>query len=116
VFGSVQGHDGSFLSTIPMVGAYRLSFKAKPVAANSRVVVSVFRTPVTFLQAQNVLLNSGWNTYNFDFIANDNPATVTDRLAIRFFVQGPSEILVDEVSLVKTDGDPTNTSAFRDDV
>ena len=102
-------------STIPMVGAYRLSFKAKPVAASSRMTASVFREATTFFQ-QNFQLTPGWTTYSYDFTANNNPVVVNDWVAVRFFVQGPSEILIDEVSLIKTDGDPTNTTAFRDEI
>ena len=114
---AMTGVSGQILrqSTIPMVGAYRLSFKAKGIAPGSRMTASVFRTPATFL-VQTFDVAPTWSDYSFNFTANDNPITVSDWVAVRFQVRGPSEVLIDEVSLVKTDGDPTNTTAFRDEI
>ena len=102
-------------SSMPMVGSYRLSFKARAVVPGSSITASVFRSPTTFL-VQNVAIDSTWSDYNLDFTANDNPITVNDWVGVRFLVRGPSEVIIDEVSMVKTDGDPTNTTAFRDEV
>jgi alpha-L-arabinofuranosidase len=102
-------------SSMPMVGTYRLSFKAKAIVPGTRMTTSVFRTPNNFL-VQNHEVTTSWSDYSFEFTANDNPVIVNDWVAVRFNIRGPGEVILDEVSMIKIDGDPTNTSAFRDEV
>lgn len=92
-------------------GTYRISFKAKLIAGTSNINVSVARAAT--ITSQNVPLSSSWNTYNVDFSASEtNP---TGYAVLSFNVAG-STVLLDDVSLVQTNVDPTNTTAFRDPV
>jgi len=93
-------------------GSYRISFKAKKVdGASNPITVSVARA--TTLTSQNVQLSTSWNTYNLDFTAAEtNP---TGYAVLQFNVSAQT-VLLDDVSLVQTNGDPTNTTSFRDPV
>ena len=109
----VSSAFGAFPPDVHLVlnGNYRISFKAKLVSGGSSMNVSVGRS--TTITSQNVTLSPSWNTYNVDFTANEsNP---TGYAVLSFNIAG-STVLLDDVSLVQTNGDPANTTAFRDPV
>lgn len=92
-------------------GTYRISFKAKVLSGSNTINVSLGRgTPIT---NQVVTLSTSWNTYNVNFSASEsNPSGY----AVLTFGIGGSTVLIDDVSLEQTNGDPANTTAFRDPV
>ncbi|HEY3132395.1 MAG TPA: immunoglobulin domain-containing protein [Acidobacteriota bacterium] len=105
---------GSFLQ---LNGNYRLTFKAKGVGGANALNVSFARLSpanTTFVN-QTVSLTGSWNTYNFDFTAAENGSAVGS-CQLRFSPVNQSAVLLDDVSLTQTNGDPSNTTAFRDPV
>ena len=98
---------------VVMNGTYHLSFKAKGIGGANTLGVRVLRDPTTFLN-QNVTLSSSWATYDIDFSAAES-GTLTGPVALVFSLAN-SSALIDDVSIVQTNGDPTNTTAFRDPV
>ena len=101
---------------IQMNGHYTVSFRAKGVGGNNILNVNVERlTPGwSYFLNQNVTLSSSWADYTLTFTASENGSAVGPvRLA---FQVAQAAVLLDDVSLTQTDSDPTNTTAFRDDV
>ena len=101
---------------IQLIGHFRLSFKAKGVANGSVLGVALTRgspANVVFLNT-TVPLSGVWNDYNLDFTGADSG--VQGSIVLAFTAVNPSDIELDDVSLLQTDGDPTNTTAFRDSV
>ena len=102
---------------IQLNGNFRLSFKARGVAAGSNsVALFLGRGPsanLVFVN-QSQSLTAVWSTYNIDFIATDNG--VLGNLTLSFTAANGSIVLLDDVSLSQTNGDVTNTTAFRDPV
>ncbi len=95
-------------------GRFRLSFKAKGVGGANRLQVAVLRGANTFLNT-NLVLTTGWQTYQLDFNAAE-PPTVTGSFATQFTPVNQSAVLLDDVSLRQTDGDPGNPTPWRDAV
>jgi hypothetical protein len=106
---------GSFSQKTFMVmnGTYRISFKAKGTGGLNRVAVAVLRGD-TILTNQSVALTNSWGTYDIDFAAAET-GVPSGFLALRFTLVG-SSMLLDDASLVETNGDASNTTAFRDTV
>lgn len=101
------------INFINLNGHYRVTFKAKSLTGNYPVNVILRRT-ATYLNT-NVTVNSSWNTYTLDFDANEtgtNPGTI----ALQFNCFTAFNLLLDDVSFIQTDSDPSNKTAFRDAV
>ena len=99
---------------VVMNGTYRITFKAKGGGGTNNVNVMVTRGGTTFTNT-NVTLSPSWSTYTIDFSAAESPSVPVGFVALAFRAS-QSTILLDDVSLVQTNGDPTNTTAFRDPV
>ncbi len=115
-FASINTAFGAFGGSnfVIMNGTYRVTFKAKGVGGNNRVVVAVARGNNTFTN-QNVTLSTSWSTYTVDFSAAETSSAPVGFVVLSFTPTG-SSVLLDDVSLEQTNGDPTNTTAFRDPV
>lgn len=100
---------------IIMNGSYRITFKAKGTGGSNTVRVAVARGGVNPFVNQVVTLSPSWATYTVDFSAAE-PLNVASGLVILTFTAAGSSALLDDVSLVQTNGDPANTTAFRDPV
>ena len=96
-------------------GTYRVTFKAKGVGGSNAVRVKVVRGNNPPLAEQSVALSNSWSTYTVDFSAAE-PVNIAPALVNLSFTASGSSVLIDDVSLVQTDGDPTNTTAFRDPI
>ncbi len=101
---------------IQMNGAYQLSFRAKGIGGTNQVSIMVSRlltNEAPFLK-QTITLTPAWADYNLTFSADEtgNPIGPNQLL----FTLAHSGMLIDDVSLTQTNSDPTNTTAFRDDV
>jgi len=96
-------------------GTYRITFKAKGLGGTNQVRVRVARGTNTPLVDQMVTLTPSWATYNVDFSAAE-PITIAPAMANLSFTATGASMLIDDASLVQTNGDPTNTTAFRDPV
>jgi alpha-L-arabinofuranosidase len=107
-FGSFAGQ-----TFVIMNGTYRVSFKAKRIAGTTPMNVAVTRG-TTPLVSRAVTPSSSWETYDVDFSAAEPPAA-SGFVTLMLGVAG-STVLIDDVSLTQTNGDPTNTTAFRDPV
>jgi hypothetical protein len=97
-------------------GHYRLSFRAKSVAGGHMFHVHVGRLVPGLARYLNrdLPLTNKWADYSLEFDVHEGqlpPASVEVALAV-----SGGEVLLDDVSLVKTDGDLANHTVFRDEV
>lgn len=99
---------------IVMNGTYRLTFKAKGLGGGNSVLVTIARGNTMFA-SQAITLSPSWATHTVDFSAAE-AASVAAAFVVLSFTASASSALLDDVSLVQTNGDPTNTTAFRDPV
>jgi hypothetical protein len=100
---------------ILMDGPFRLAFKAKGAGGANQLLVSLRRGSEPHFINQTVQLTNDWRDYTISFTAaetNTGPALVL----LRFGPVNQSALLLDDVSLRQTDGDPANVSEFRDPV
>jgi alpha-L-arabinofuranosidase len=95
-------------------GTFRLTFKAKGAGGTNALNVSLRRGATTFI-SRSLTLPSSWSTYTFDFVAAENGTSVGG-VELQFAPANDSTVLVDDVSVVQTNSDPANTTAFRDPV
>ncbi len=116
------------MTFVPLRGRYRLTFRAKSLSGalngsttGSKTGSSVMRVHVARLAPGlrryldlNVQLTPAWAEYSEEFTANekDLPAAAVQT---GFSVAGGT-VLVSDVSLEQVGGDPTNHTAFRDEV
>src|SRR5207249_4043877 len=107
------------MSFLQLNGTYQVTFKAKGVGGSNQIGVSLTRkapTATTFFN-QSRQLTTSWNTYTITFTPNPGETgNASGALALAFGAINRSAVLLDEVSLKRTGGDATNTSAFRDPV
>ncbi len=96
-------------------GQYQIQFKAKGNGGTNQLNVKLSRMGVAVYVNQAVNLTGSWNTYNLTFTATENGSAV-GTVGLSFSTVGSDEVELDDVSVTKMNGDPTNTSAFRDPV
>jgi hypothetical protein len=117
-FVSLSSANDTFGTFILLNGAFRLSFKAKGVGGANRIQVSVRRSPpgtnFTYL-SQLVQLTNTWQKLELDFSAAETPA-IRGPFSVIFTPVSQSAVLLDDVSLRETGGDPSNPTPFRDAV
>ncbi len=115
---SVAQYFDSFkgLSFIQLNGNFQVSFRAKGVGGSNQLSVSVQRlmgTNAPYL-SQTLTLTNAWQDYTLTFSANETGSAVgTVQLVLG---AAGSSVELDDVALQQTNSDPTNTTAFRDDV
>ena len=104
------------LTFLQLQGVYQLSFKAKGVGGTQSIAVSVTRDAagLTHLN-QTVNLTNNWSTYNLTFNAAESGSAIGS-VKTTFATLGADAFLLDDVSLVQLNTDPTNPTAFRDPV
>jgi len=100
------------MNFVVMNGHYEVSFKAKGVGGANTVAVTVGRGATTFVN-RVLPLTTSWGTYTVGFDASE-PANVAPGFVVLNFIESGSSVLLDDVSLVQTNGNPANTTAFRD--
>lgn len=102
---------------VQLNGGFRLSFRAKSAAGSSAVAIFLGRgSPANLVFVnQTVNLTGSWNTYTVDFAATES-GTSRGTVQLGFTAVNPSTVLLDDVSIVQLNSDPTNTTAFRDPV
>ncbi|WP_420236775.1 hypothetical protein ACOBR2_14210 [Telmatobacter bradus] len=108
---SVEG-----MSFLQLRGRYRLSFRAKAALAGQKLHIHVARLAPGKPRYINLdlPLSAAWKQYDEDFFASESnlpPAPIE----VSFRVESGS-VLLDDASLMKVDGDPSNHTAFRDEV
>jgi hypothetical protein len=103
-------------------GRYRLSFRAKALSGSRTLHLYVARlvNGVPAFLNEDVQLSSWWADYHADFTANEeaapsNSPKLAGAVQVSFNVSGGS-ILLDDVDLEQSDGNPANRTAFRDEV
>lgn len=97
-------------------GQYRFSFRAKSLAGSRTLHVHVRRIVnghADYLE-QDFQLTPVWADYQAVFSANEGPLP-PGPIDAGFSAEGAS-LLLDDVSLEQINGDPTNHTAFRDEV
>jgi alpha-L-arabinofuranosidase len=113
---------------VQLTGTYQLSFKAKGLGPNGAgsIQVLLFRYiyPQTYYINQTInlpsdpncaSLGSGWYNCTLTFNGTDTGSTI-GTAQLEFDTVGASSLYLDDVSLVATGTDPTNTTVFRDPV
>jgi hypothetical protein len=123
---SAQGRGGAVLSQdmdaqtdqskLQLNGAYELSFRAKGVAGNNQLNVSVARganSNAPYLN-RSVALTESWAEYTLSFSASET-GTKSSPLQLSFAAAG-ANIELDDVSLQQSNSSSANTTAFRDEV
>jgi alpha-L-arabinofuranosidase len=102
---------------VQLNGSFRLTFKAKGAGGSNALAVFLGRgapANLVFIN-QTVNLTGAWSTYNLDFAATEG-GTSRGAVGLNFIAPNASAVLLDDVSLTQINGDPTNTTAFRDPV
>jgi len=110
-FDSTEG-----MTFLRLRGWFRLSFRAKALAGFRMLHVRVLRIAPgarPFLD-QDVFLKPAWGEFQLDFAAGEN-ASPTGPVEVSFTAAGGS-LLMDDVDLELTGGDPANHTVFRDEV
>jgi hypothetical protein len=114
---SIAGYFDSLAGKtfVQLNGSYQLQFKAKATGGSNLINVSVARIGVASYLNQPVALSSNWNVYNFTFDASET-GTAIGTVGVKFSTVGADSFDLDDVSLTRINGDPTNTTIFRDPV
>ena len=94
-------------------GQHRLRFKAKGLEGSRNLSVLLHRGANSFV-SRNLNLGSAWADYEFSFSAQEG-LDANGMIELALGASG-SSVLIDDVSLTRLDGDPTNPTAFRDPV
>ena len=102
-------------SFVLLDGTFRLSFLAKGTDGSSSVTVNVARGGSQVYLNEPVPLSNNWKKYTLNFTAAETGSTL-DSVSVKFTTAGQDSFLLDDVSLVQTNSDPANTTAFRDPV
>ncbi|HEY0306614.1 MAG TPA: hypothetical protein VGB94_00485, partial [Acidobacteriaceae bacterium] len=119
-FDTTDGH--AFLR---LQGRYRLSFRAKAVVGPAgagkglRVALERLSAPPASFLSEKVELGTTWQDLHVDFEAKDavGPGGVPAAGAVRLtFSAENATVLLDDVSLVRTDESTDNPTAFRGEV
>ncbi|MBV9743594.1 MAG: hypothetical protein JO099_07510, partial [Acidobacteriia bacterium] len=95
-------------------GTFQLSFQAKGTGGSNSIGVSAARYGggQTFLN-QTVALTASWANYTLSFTAAET-GTAPGAAGVKFFTVGADSLYLDNVSLVQTNSNPNNPTAFRD--
>ena len=104
-------------SFIQLNGAFAVTFRAKGVGGTNSLNVVVQRlqpSGATFYLNKSVTLTNTWQDYTLTFAANET-GSASGNVQLGFTAQG-ANVELDDVSLEQTNSDPTNTTAFRDEV
>jgi len=111
-FDSFAGH-----SFVQLKGNYRLFFRAKGVAGNREVRVTLRRTTdhgAELFLSKTVSLTDKWQDYSFGFSASED-GTKIGTVGLTFDIIG-ADVLLDDVSLTPSAPSSDNPTAFRDEV
>jgi alpha-L-arabinofuranosidase len=107
-------------SFVQLRGRYTLRFRAKALTPVAKLGIRLQRdqpnSPETFL-TKDVPLSSTWQTYTFDFVANEDGSAIGS-VGLTFSI-AQSSILLDDVELVPVAAPAqlsANPTAFRDEV
>ncbi len=109
-FDSTAGH-----TFVALNGTYQLSFKAKGTGGSNTIALNLQRAGLASYLNQDVKLTTNWDTYTLTFNASEtglSPGTV----GLTFATKGQDSFLLDDVSLIQSNSDPANITAFRDPV
>jgi hypothetical protein len=114
---SIAGYFDSVIGKtfLQLNGTYQVQFKAKGIGGSNSLYLQVARAGVATYFAQTVPLSNSWNTYTFTFTAAENGSAIGIG-GVTFSTIGADSFELDDVSLTKQNGDPTNTTVFRDPV
>ncbi len=96
-------------------GTYQLSFKAKGTGGSNAIALRLQRGGLAAYLNQTVSLTNSWSTYNFTFAAGESGSNLNS-VALNFNSVGQDSFLLDDVSLIQTNSDPSNITGFRDPV
>jgi len=112
---SVRGEFDTTSGFTLINGPHTLRFKAKCAAGNPQLGVTVRRGNSVYASAPQLAIGADWQDYALPVSANETSAGLGS-LAISFSTVGNSTVLLDDVSFRKDGGDPTNPTAFRDEI
>ena len=96
-------------------GSYLLTFRAKGLASGNPLLVTFRRGANTPFFSQTIPLTANWANYS-NLISCAETGAISGAASLQFSVSQGSGMLLDDVSLQRTGGDPSNPSIFRDEV
>jgi alpha-L-arabinofuranosidase len=102
-------------SFIQINGRFRLAFEARGVGGANRLLVQLRRGSGAYWINQTLTLANSWQHYTLEFTAAED-GTALGIIGLTLSPVSQSAVLLDDVSLRQVDGDPSNTTAFRDAV
>jgi hypothetical protein len=102
-------------SFVLLNGTFQLSFKAKGTGGSNAIALHLERVGLTAYLNQTVNLTDIWANYSFTFNASESGSAL-NAVSLSFNTVGQDSFLLDDVSLVQTNSDPANITAFRDPV
>jgi len=103
-------------SFVQLNGAFQVTFRAKGTGGTNLLQVSLQRLMSglpTYL-SKTVTLTNAWQDYTLSFAAAETGSAIGN-VGLTFSASG-ANVLLDDVSLIQTNSNPANTTAFRDDV
>ncbi|MBT9330247.1 chitobiase/beta-hexosaminidase C-terminal domain-containing protein [Paracidobacterium acidisoli] len=104
------------MSFIQLNGTFQVTFRAKATGGSNSMNVTVARLMAglpSYIN-QTVTLTNAWKDYTLTFTAAETGSALGP-VELSFTASG-ANVLLDDVALQQTNSDPTNTTAFRDDV
>lgn len=111
-FDSLAGH-----SFVQLKGNYRLFFRAKGIGGNREIHVVLRRTAehsAELFLSRTVFLSAKWQDYSMEFPASED-GTKIGTVGLTFDVSG-ADMLLDDVSLIRSMASSDNPTAFRSEV
>jgi hypothetical protein len=102
-------------SFVLLKGTYQLSFKAKGTGGSNSISVFLQRPGFPTYLSQTVALTNGWANYSYSFTAAESGSNLSS-VALQLGTVGADSFLIDDVSLVQTNSNPSNPTAFTDPV
>lgn len=102
-------------SFVLLNGTFQLSFMAKGNGGSNAIALHLERIGLATYLNQTVKLTNSWANYRFSFNAAESGAAL-NAVSLSFNTVGQDSFLLDDVSLVQTNSDSSNITAFRDPV
>ncbi len=100
-------------SFVLLNGTFQLSFRAKGKGGSKAIALHLERIGLATYLSQTLNLTDSWANYSFSFNATESGAAL-NAVSLSFNTVGQDSFLLDDVSLLQTNSDPSNTTAFRD--
>ena len=97
-------------------GTYTIAFRAKGIGGNNQMNISLRRVGSGgYYFNQTLTLTPNWQDYTFNLSAAETSSINPSAVELAFVISG-ANVLLDDVSLTPAKTNPSNPTAFRDEV